>query len=230
MALSSTDLPCETAALKAMRLDRDAAIANLQLTIAKMQRGRFNATSERSRKRIEQMELQLCELETAAAQTRASAEIETPNDADEPRRAPQTRWLFLDHLPRERHVQDALTACHADLPNCERSNGTVLAGSDNRSGTRERVIAAQEDGGIASSLAIRMSRPACSSNAVKHQIELRWSARRPPEVKRLAPRPRAAPRKTNYAAVDPGASTSSTSASAMSVRARLASSRFSLSD
>ncbi|MEO0729082.1 MAG: IS66 family transposase [Pseudomonadota bacterium] len=125
--MTSTDLPDDIAALKAMLLreaearisaeaaiqDRDAEIANLKLTIAKLQRDRFGATSERSSKLIEQMELQLCELETAAAQSRASAEIDAPEDVDEPSRAPPARRPLPDHLPRERHVHDAPTACHA---------------------------------------------------------------------------------------------------------------------
>ena len=64
MALDPANLPDDVATLKAMLVaatatvaDRDAEIANLKLTIAKMQRDRFGASSERGRKLLDQLEM-----------------------------------------------------------------------------------------------------------------------------------------------------------------------------
>ena len=91
--------------------DLDAEIANLKLTIAKMQRAEFGASSERGSKLLDQLELQLVELVARVAQEKAAAEIaaplpETAIDKDKPARRP-----LPAHLPRERVVHEAATAC-----------------------------------------------------------------------------------------------------------------------
>ena len=48
-------------------------VAHLKLLIAKMKRDRFGASAERGRKLLDQLEMQLEELETAAAEDEAAA-------------------------------------------------------------------------------------------------------------------------------------------------------------
>lgn len=87
-----------------------AMIAHLKLLIAKLQRDRFGPTSERSRRLLDQLELQLEELEANAAE--ADVEPVTPED---PRpgqsRAKPVRGPLPAHLPRERVVIPGPTAC-----------------------------------------------------------------------------------------------------------------------
>ncbi|NPD70129.1 IS66 family transposase, partial [Acetobacteraceae bacterium] len=88
----------------------EAMIAHLKLLIAKLQRDRFGPTSERSRRLLDQLELQLEELEANAAE--ADVEPATPGD---PRsgssRAKPVRGPLPAHLPRERVVVPGPTAC-----------------------------------------------------------------------------------------------------------------------
>ncbi len=51
----------------------EAMVAHLKLLIAKMKRDRFGASAERSRKLLDQLEMQLEELEITAAENEASA-------------------------------------------------------------------------------------------------------------------------------------------------------------
>ena len=51
----------------------EAMVAHLKLLIAKMKRDRFGASAERSRRLLDQLEMQLEELETNAAEDEASA-------------------------------------------------------------------------------------------------------------------------------------------------------------
>jgi hypothetical protein len=51
----------------------EAMVAHLKLLIAKMKRDRFGASAERGRKLLDQLEMQLEELETAAAEDEAAA-------------------------------------------------------------------------------------------------------------------------------------------------------------
>ena len=77
------DVAALQAALAAERLARreaearasgaEAMVAHLKLLIAKLKHDRFGASSERSRKLLDQMELQLEELEAAAAEDEAWA-------------------------------------------------------------------------------------------------------------------------------------------------------------
>jgi transposase len=91
----------------------EAMVAHLKLLIAKMKRDRFGASSERGRKLLDQMEMQLEELETAAAEDEAAAAARQPDTTNvrpfaraKPMRAP-----LPAHLPRERIVVPSPTSC-----------------------------------------------------------------------------------------------------------------------
>src|SRR5690242_8788496 len=56
----------------------EAMVAHLKLLIAKMKRDRFGASAERSRKLLDQLEMELEELETTAAENEASADGAAP--------------------------------------------------------------------------------------------------------------------------------------------------------
>jgi transposase len=89
----------------------EVMIAHLKLLIAKLQRERFGPTSERSRRLLDQLELQLEELEADAADVEAKqlqAAVETSPRAT---RAKPVRGPLPAHLPRERVVIPAPTAC-----------------------------------------------------------------------------------------------------------------------
>ena len=90
-------------------------VAHLKLLIAKLKRDRFGASSERGRKLLDQLEMQLEELETAATEAEA---------ADRPRHSQGrttvrpvhpgqagARRRCRTHLPRERVVLPSPTAC-----------------------------------------------------------------------------------------------------------------------
>ena len=89
----------------------EALIAHLKLLIAKLQRDRFGPTSERSRRLLDQLELQLEELEADAAE----AEAKRPDLAGETTRgaarAKPIRGPLPAHLPRERVVIPGPTEC-----------------------------------------------------------------------------------------------------------------------
>ena len=91
----------------------EAVIAHLKLLIAKMRHERFGASSERGRKLLDQLELQLEEIEVAAAEGEAANEVSTPPAAIRPasaRRKP-VRAPFPAHLPRERVVVPGPSTC-----------------------------------------------------------------------------------------------------------------------
>ena len=90
----------------------DDMIRHLRLEIAKLRREQFGPSSERRARLIEQLEMQLEDLETDIGADRAKAEAEAPRslvDAFE-RRRPSSK-PFPEHLPRERVVIEASTAC-----------------------------------------------------------------------------------------------------------------------
>jgi transposase len=91
----------------------EAMVAHLKLLIAKMKRDRFGASSERSRKLLDQMEMQLEELETAAAEDEAAAAATQPDTTNvRPfARAKPVRAPLPAHLPRERIVVPSPTSC-----------------------------------------------------------------------------------------------------------------------
>ena len=103
----------------------EAMVAHLKLMIAKLRHDRFGASSERSRKLLDQLELELDELVTAAAKADAWAVIAAGRPRAEgraTRRAP-ARAPLPDHLSRERVVVPAPAApcCGDTLPKLSES-------------------------------------------------------------------------------------------------------------
>ena len=95
----------------------EAMVKHLKLVIAKMKRDRFGQSSERGRKILDQLELQLEELEATAAENEIAAEIAASKAAQDDtvvrsfiRRKP-VRAPLPAHLPRERVVVPGPTAC-----------------------------------------------------------------------------------------------------------------------
>ncbi len=105
----------EAAEAKAQVSDSQALIAHLKLQIAKLRRERFGASSERTHRLLDQLELQLEELEASASEDELAAEIAAakttkvlPFERKRPSRKP-----FPEHLPRERVVIEGPCACAA---------------------------------------------------------------------------------------------------------------------
>jgi len=104
----------ELASARARASDDQALIAHLKLQIAKFQRERFGPHAERTRRILDQLELQLEELEAAASEDELAAEIAakvtsvTAFERKRPARKP-----FPEHLPRERVVIPAPCSCPA---------------------------------------------------------------------------------------------------------------------
>ena len=127
MNTTSDSLPDDVDALKAALLAERAArrefearasgaeamVAHLKLLIAKMKRDRFGASAERGRKLLDQLEMQLEELETAAAEDEVAAATATPdNTTVRPfTRAKPVRAPLPAHLPRERVVLPSPASC-----------------------------------------------------------------------------------------------------------------------
>ena len=88
----------------------EAMIAHLKLLIARLQRDRFGPTSERGRRLLDQLELQLEELEADAAEADAEP-VEPPRPVSNPVRTRAVRGPLPAHLPRERVVIPGPTAC-----------------------------------------------------------------------------------------------------------------------
>ena len=95
------------ASATARAADAEATILHLKLLIAKLKRERFGPSAERSRM-IDQLELQLEELEAAAAED-AAEKADTPVRSFT-RRKP-ARGPLPAHLPRERVVVPSPAAC-----------------------------------------------------------------------------------------------------------------------
>jgi len=95
--------------LEARAAGAEAMIAHLKLLIARYKRDRFDSSAERGRKVLDQLEIQLEELETAAAEA-AQAEPEATTVRSFQRARP-VRAPLPAHLPRERVVLPAPTAC-----------------------------------------------------------------------------------------------------------------------
>jgi transposase len=103
----------ELAAARARASDDQARIAQLKLLIAKLQRERFGVRAERTRRLLDQLELQLEELEADAGAAERAAEAaaaRTTAVAGFTRRKP-ARKPFPEHLPRERVVVPGPCAC-----------------------------------------------------------------------------------------------------------------------
>lgn len=91
----------------------EAMVAHLKLLIAKLRRERFGQSSEHGRKLLDQLELQLEELEAAAAEDEATVEPAGGDDTSVRslhRRRP-VRAPLPAVLPRERVVLPSPTAC-----------------------------------------------------------------------------------------------------------------------
>ncbi len=89
----------------------EAMIAHLKLMIARLQRDRFGPTSERSRRLLDQLELQLEELEANGSEDEAR-QPEPVGDARRPTpRHRAVRGPLPAHLPRERVVIAGPTTC-----------------------------------------------------------------------------------------------------------------------
>ena len=89
----------------------EAMVAHLKLLIAKLKHDRFGASSERGRKLLDQLELELGELVAAASEDAGKAGgTSTGGRSDTPSRKP-VRAPLPAHLPRERVVIAAPTAC-----------------------------------------------------------------------------------------------------------------------
>ena len=103
----------EAAAARAQRSADQALIAHLKLQIEKLNRERFGQRSERTARLIDQLELQLEELEASATEDELAAEraaAKTTTVTAFTRKRP-SRKPFPEHLPRERIIEPAPTAC-----------------------------------------------------------------------------------------------------------------------
>src|SRR5450759_1396890 len=103
----------EVASARAQRSDDQAMIAHLKLQIEKLNRDRYGPRSERTARLLDQLELRLEELETEATEDELAAEMaaaKTTKVASFTRKRP-SRKPFPDHLPRERVIVPAPTAC-----------------------------------------------------------------------------------------------------------------------
>jgi transposase len=107
----------EAAAALAQQSDDQALIAHLKLQIEKLNRDRYGPRSERTARLLDQLELTLEELETAATEDELAAEMAaakttntTTTVASFTRKRP-SRKPFPDHLPRERVIIPGPTAC-----------------------------------------------------------------------------------------------------------------------
>jgi transposase len=107
------EVVAELAVARAKASEDMALIAQQKLRIAKLERQVFGQRSERSVRLIEQLALTFEELEAGATEDELTAEkavARTTTVAGFTRKR-QERHAFPDHLPRERVVIDAPTAC-----------------------------------------------------------------------------------------------------------------------
>src|SRR5476651_2495836 len=107
------DIAAELAVAHAKASEDSALIAQQKLRIAKLERQIYGQRSERSSRLIDQLALTFEELEANATEDELAAEqaVATTNVAGFTRRRPVERNTFPDHLPRERVVIKAPTAC-----------------------------------------------------------------------------------------------------------------------
>ena len=89
----------------------EAMVAHLKLLIAKMKRDRFGQSSEHGQRLLDQMELQLEELEASAAEDEAALVPTDPTAVISFTRRKPVRAPLPAHLPRERVVIAAPSAC-----------------------------------------------------------------------------------------------------------------------
>ena len=106
-------LKAELAVARAKAADDAAMITQQKLEIAKLRRQIYGPRSERTARLLDQMELEFAELEAAATEDEIAAEraaAKTTTVAAFTRKRP-ARQPFPAHLPRERVVVPAPTAC-----------------------------------------------------------------------------------------------------------------------
>ena len=107
----------ELAAAKAGLVTKTLEIEKLKIQIARLKRLSFGASSERMRRELEQLELKLEELETAAAEGEAALEAEAaaeePPPEDTPAKAGKTRRKLPEALPRREIVHEPACTCPA---------------------------------------------------------------------------------------------------------------------
>lgn len=113
----------ELAQVRAVVSTSEAMITGLKLEIALLKREQYGHSSERTSRLIDQLELQLEELVTDAAEDAARVEKTTKVAAFE--RKKPVRKPFPEHLPRERVVIEAPTTC-----TCCGSDRIVKMGED----------------------------------------------------------------------------------------------------
>src|SRR6202789_3998377 len=103
----------EAAAARAQQSDDQALIAHLKLQIEKLNRDRYGPRSERTARLLDQLELTLEVLETAATEDELAAEMATAKTTKVAsfRRKRPSRKPFPDHLPRERVIVPGPVAC-----------------------------------------------------------------------------------------------------------------------
>jgi transposase len=98
---------------QALNASTEALIAHLKLEIEKLRRAVYGNRSERKNRLLEQMELRLEELETAATEDELAAEAAAAQSqvARSFQRKRPARKPFPEHLPRERVVIPAPASC-----------------------------------------------------------------------------------------------------------------------
>ena len=109
------DAEARLAEARARESATEALIAHLKLQIAKLRREQYGVSAERSRRLLDQMELQLEDLEADASEDGVAADeaaAKTTRVGSAERRQP-ARKPFPAHLPRERVVIPAPCSCPA---------------------------------------------------------------------------------------------------------------------
>ena len=110
----AVDAEARAANAAAMVSDAEAQIAALKLMIEKLRRALYGQRSERKQRLLDQLELQLDELEASATEDELAAEqaaAGTTQVKGFTRRRRSGRKPFPEHLPRERVVVPAPSAC-----------------------------------------------------------------------------------------------------------------------
>jgi transposase len=101
-------------AAEARATGAEAMITHLKLVIAKLRHDKYGASSERGRKLLDQLELELGELVATMAEDTAKAETAEGKDGPRPEapvRQKPVRGPLPAHLPRERVVVPSPSAC-----------------------------------------------------------------------------------------------------------------------
>jgi transposase len=101
----------ELAAAEARASGAEAMIAHMKLMIAKLRRERYGQSSERGRRVLDQLELQLEELEAETSENAVADEATAGNVVNSFIRRRPVRAPLPAHLPRERVVMPAPCAC-----------------------------------------------------------------------------------------------------------------------